>query len=63
MDCVIQVLKAAIYWNTFRNADYISEKNKNINFIIPVSPTTNKDEYLLYQSDKNPSQSIKIKNT
>ncbi len=35
-------------------ADHISKKNKNINFIIPIAPTTNKSEYLLFQSEKNP---------
>ena len=35
-------------------ADLIAEKNKNINFIIPVAPTTNKFEYQFYLSDKNP---------
>ena len=35
-------------------ADLIAEKNNNIDFIIPVAPTTNKDEYLFFQSNKNP---------
>jgi len=35
-------------------ADYIAEKNQKINFIIPVAPTTNKSEYLFFQSEKNP---------
>ncbi len=35
-------------------ADNIAKKNNNINFIIPIAPTTNKDEYLFFQSDKNP---------
>ncbi len=35
-------------------ADNIAKKNKNINFIIPIAPTTNKSEYLFFQSDKNP---------
>ena len=35
-------------------ADYIAEKNKNINFIIPIAPTTNKSEYLFFQSERNP---------
>ena len=35
-------------------ADHIAHKNQNINFIIPIAPTTNKSEYLFYQSDKNP---------
>ena len=35
-------------------ADHIAEKNKNVNFIIPIAPTTNINEYLFFQSDKNP---------
>jgi len=35
-------------------ADHIAKKNKNINFIIPIAPTTNKSEYLFFQSKKNP---------
>ena len=35
-------------------ADYIAEKNQNINFIIPIAPTTNKNEYLFFQSERNP---------
>ena len=35
-------------------ADLIAEKNHNINFIIPMAPTTNKSEYLFYQSERNP---------
>jgi len=35
-------------------ADHIAEKNHNINFIIPVAPTTDKSEYLFFQSEKNP---------
>ena len=35
-------------------ADHISEENKNINFIIPLAPTTDKGEYLFFQSNKNP---------
>ena len=35
-------------------ADHIAEIDKNINFIIPVAPTTNKSEYLFFQSKKNP---------
>ena len=35
-------------------ADYIAEKNQNINFIIPIAPTTNESEYFFFQSDKNP---------
>ena len=46
-------------------ADLISERNKRIDFIIPVAPTTNKEEYLYFQSNKNPISkyySSKIKN-
>ncbi len=35
-------------------ADHIAEQNNNIDFIIPIAPTTNKNEYLFFQSDKNP---------
>ncbi len=35
-------------------ADHIADKNNNIDFIIPIAPTTNKNEYLFFQSDKNP---------
>ncbi len=35
-------------------ADHVAEKNQNINFIIPMAPTTNKSEYLFFQSEKNP---------
>ena len=35
-------------------ADHIYEKNKSINLIIPMAPTTNINEYLFFQSDKNP---------
>ena len=35
-------------------ADHIYEKNNNINFVIPVAPTTNKNEYLFFQSSANP---------
>ncbi len=35
-------------------ADHIAEENKNINFIIPIAPTTDKNEYLFFQSNKNP---------
>ncbi len=35
-------------------ADHIAAKNQNINFIIPIAPTTNKSEYLFFQSEKNP---------
>ena len=34
--------------------DHIAEKNTNIDFIIPVAPTTNIKEYLFFQSEKNP---------
>ena len=39
-------------------------ESKNINFIIPIAPTTNTSEYLFFQSDKNPiakNYSSKIK--
>jgi len=35
-------------------ADHIAEENKNINFIIPIAPTTDKSEYLFFQSERNP---------
>ena len=35
-------------------ADHINKNNKNINFIIPIAPTTSISEYLLFQSNKNP---------
>ncbi len=35
-------------------ADQITEKNNNIRLIIPVAPTTNKTEFLFFQSSKNP---------
>ena len=35
-------------------ADHIAEENQNINFIIPIAPTTDKSEYLFFQSEKNP---------
>jgi len=35
-------------------ADHIAEENQNINFIIPIAPTTDKNEYLYFQSNKNP---------
>ena len=34
--------------------DHIAKKNKNTNFIIPIAPTTNIDEYIFFQSDRNP---------
>jgi len=49
-------------------ADHIAKENQNINFIIPIAPTTNKSEYLFFQSNKNPiakyysSKIKKIKN-
>ncbi|MBO6978165.1 MAG: glycosyl transferase [Prochlorococcus marinus XMU1428] len=49
-------------------ADHIAEENQNINFIIPIAPTTDKSEYLFFQSNKNPiakyysSKIKKIKN-
>jgi len=45
-------------------ADHIAEENQNINFIIPIAPTTDKSEYLFFQSDRNPiakNYSSKIK--
>ena len=35
-------------------ADHIARENQNINFIIPIAPTTNKSEYLFFQSERNP---------
>ncbi len=35
-------------------ADHIAENNSDIDFIIPIAPTTNKNEYLFFQSNKNP---------
>ncbi len=35
-------------------ADHIAEENQNINLIIPIAPTTDKSDYLFFQSDKNP---------
>ena len=35
-------------------ADHLYNKNKNINLIIPIAPTTNTSEYLFFQSNKNP---------
>ena len=35
-------------------ADHIYKKNKNINLIIPIAPTTSTSEYLFFQSYKNP---------
>ncbi len=35
-------------------ADHLFNKNKNINLIIPIAPTTNTSEYLFFQSNKNP---------
>ena len=35
-------------------ADHLYKKNKNINLIIPIAPTTNTSEYLFFQSNKNP---------
>ena len=46
-------------------ADHISKKNKNINFMIPIAPTTNTKEFLFFQSNQNPIAkyySSKIKN-
>ena len=46
-------------------ADHIFKENKKINLIIPIAPTTSTNEYLFFQSDKNPiakyySSKIKI---
>ncbi len=35
-------------------ADHIAKKNQNINLIIPIAPTTDKSEYLFFQSERNP---------
>ncbi len=35
-------------------ADHIAKENQNTNFIIPIAPTTDKSEYLFFQSNKNP---------
>ena len=35
-------------------ADHLAQGNQNINLIIPIAPTTNKNEYLFFQSEKNP---------
>ena len=35
-------------------ADHINNKNRNINLIIPIAPTTSPEEYLFFQSSKNP---------
>ena len=35
-------------------ADLIAKRNKDINLLIPVAPTTNKKEYKFFQSNKNP---------
>ncbi len=35
-------------------ADHIAEKNQNINFIIPIAPTTDEREYIFFQSERNP---------
>ena len=48
-------------------ADYISDNNNNINFIIPLAPTVNIEDYFYYLSDKNPiakyySSKIKVIN-
>ena len=45
-------------------ADHIHDKNKNINLIIPIAPTTSPSEYLFFQSNNNPiakNYSSKIK--
>ena len=35
-------------------ADFISQENSNLQILIPIAPTTNLDDYLYFQSDKNP---------
>ena len=35
-------------------ADYLSSKNSDINLMIPMAPTTSIEDYLFFQSDKNP---------
>ena len=35
-------------------ADHIAKENKNIKLIIPIAPTTNINDYLFFQSNKNP---------
>ena len=35
-------------------ADYLSKYNLNLKILIPLAPTTNLDDYLYYQSPKNP---------
>ena len=35
-------------------ADYIAKNNKNIKILIPLAPTTNLNDYLFFQSSKNP---------
>ena len=35
-------------------ADYICKKNRNLKILIPMAPTTNLDDYLFFQSHKNP---------
>jgi len=35
-------------------ADHIAAENQNINLIIPIAPTTDKSEYLFFQSERNP---------
>ena len=35
-------------------ADHIAKNNNDIEFIIPIAPTTNKNEYLFFQSERNP---------
>ena len=35
-------------------ADHIAKKHQNIDFIIPIAPTTNTSEYLFFQSEENP---------
>jgi len=35
-------------------ADRVAKENQNVNFIIPIAPTTDKNEYLFFQSERNP---------
>ena len=46
-------------------ADNIAKKDKNINLLIPMAPTTSTNDYLFFQSNENPiakKYSSKIKN-
>jgi len=35
-------------------ADHIATESQNVNFIIPIAPTTDENEYLFFQSERNP---------